>query len=222
MKDCIYSKVCASVNTEECNSICSRYVQMKYLLKSSGIPPIHLPLKKLKPNALDVASHEKVNYFIKNIEKNVEEGKNLFLWSETPGNGKSSLATKIMVAYFDKIWAGNGMTQRGYWCCVPRFFIKLKENISEDTDIQEVIESMKKSDIVVFDDIGTFTAGEWETEYLYTIIDYRVSNRKCSIYTSNVSPYNLKNKLGMRLHSRITNLSQIVEFKGPDCRGLMK
>ena len=58
-------------------------------------------------------------------------------------------------------------------------------------------------------------------ENLLNIIDYRISYNKSNIYTSNLTPDELSEKLGDRLHSRIIKLSDVVEFVGQDKRGLV-
>ena len=103
---------------------------------------------------------------------------------------------------------------------VPKFLIQLKENIGKSSKyIEHIKEYVTDCDLVIWDDIGTKVGTEFELENLLNIISNRIDLGKSNIYTSNIDPSQLKERLGDRLHSRIVNASKVVHLCGSDKRG---
>ena len=98
----------------------------------------------------------------------------------------------------------------------------LKDNIREGNEyISHIKNNVLDCDLVIWDDIGTKMGTEFEIENLLNIIDARISNNKSNIYTSNMSPAQLNERVGERLYSRIVNTAYNIELKGKDKRGLV-
>ena len=76
------------------------------------------------------------------------------------------------------------------------------------------------ADIVVFDDIATKSATQFEHEILFNMIDARVNLGKSNIFTSNMDYVGLVNTVGERIASRIFNTSEKIRFDGQDKRAL--
>lgn len=164
---------------------------------------------------------------LKEIEKNIDSwissGKNLYLYSSICGNGKTSWAVRLLQAYFEKIWYKSDLVCKGLFVNVPRFLIALKNNITAmDEYAIHVKDNILSADLVVWDDVAIKTATTYEMENLLSILDYRLNSNKSNIYTSNLFGQDLNERLGERLYSRIINLSEIIELKGQDKRGLIK
>lgn len=156
-----------------------------------------------------------------NIEQFVEQGKNLYIYSSNCGNGKTSWALRLVQNYIDSIWYKTDIRCRAMFISVPKFFIMLKDNISTRNEyIAHIKQNVTDCDLVVWDDIGTKVGTEFEIENLLNIIDNRLCNGKSNIYTSNMDPIQLNERVGDRLYSRIVNLSTNICFKGMDKRGL--
>ena len=157
----------------------------------------------------------------KDIEVFVERGKNLYLYSRGCGNGKTSWALRMCQEYVRKIWFKSDMRPRVLFINVPKFFLMLKDNISHQNDyIAHIKEYGVDADLVVWDDIGTKMGTEFEVENLLNIVNNRIDNGKANIYTSNILPEQLKARVGERLYSRIVNLSDNIELRGADKRGI--
>ena len=115
--DCWYNKVCSY---DSCIN-CIRYAEMKYLMENSGIP-------KARQMPISLEAGRDYDAFVSlalikdNILQFVERGDNLYICSEETGNGKTSWAIKILLKYFDRVWAGNGFKVRGYFQHVPMLF----------------------------------------------------------------------------------------------------
>jgi DNA replication protein DnaC len=162
---------------------------------------------------------------LKNIENNIEsfisQGKNLYIHSTNTGNGKSSWALRFIQTYFNRVWLKSSLRCRALFINVPRFLLSLKENISEKSDyVAHIKENILTCDIVVWDDIATKQTSIFESEHLYSMIEARIADGKSNIFTSNLTAVEMHKALGDRLYSRIVNLSQDIELKGSDKRGI--
>ena len=121
-EDCWYKNVCTY---DQCVN-CIRYSEMKYLMENSG-----LPKKKQMPIQLNGSSDSKAFQLLADIKDDivnfVNNGESLYIFSQYTGNGKTSWSIKLLLKYFDSIWAGNGFRIRGYFQHVPTLFNTLKD-----------------------------------------------------------------------------------------------
>lgn len=157
-----------------------------------------------------------------NIDRFISDGENLYIYSTICGNGKSSWALRLCQSYLNKVWVKSNVTCKVLFINVPKFFLMLKDNISNHNDyIAHIKKYVSDCDLVVWDDIGTKVGTEFEVENLLNIINNRIDNGKSNIYTSNITPDQLRQRVGERLYSRIINLSKNVELRGSDKRGLV-
>lgn len=211
--DCWYKSVCTY---EPCTN-CIRYVEMKYLMEHSG-----LSKKRQKPIKLNGAYDQKAFKLLDEIRLDivnfVESGESLYLYSEHTGNGKTSWSIKLLLRYFDQIWAGNGFRQRGYFISVPAFLNQVK-NFSDEKARQKLIKTLSTVDLVVWDDIASTKLSDYDIQQLLIVVDQRIAEGLANIYTGNITSRDkLEIALGDRLASRIWNTSTLVEFKGKDRR----
>lgn len=215
--DCWYAKTCTKPT---CHG-CVRYEEMKALIDSSGIPkryakPTHL---SVPANDVDFESYRKLGAIKSNVTKMVESGKNLLISSSGTGNGKTSWAIAIMLKYFDSIWLGNGLETRGLFISATTLLQALKD--FDNPLSHEYIDSIKNADLVVWDDIAVKKLTEYEHTNLLMLLDYRISNEKSNIYTTNIdSDEDLAEKLGTRLASRVMRTAMRVRLQGKDRRGV--
>lgn len=128
-----------------------------------------------------------------------------------------------MQAYFSSIWHKCDFECHGLYINVPRYLVELKSSISKPSEyINKIQENILNADIVIFDDIGTKTATQYEYDHLLSVINSRIDYGMSCIYTSNMDNTELAEKLGDRLYSRIINMSTDIEFNGIDKRGMNK
>jgi DNA replication protein DnaC len=76
----------------------------------------------------------------------------------------------------------------------------------------------KYDGLVILDDVGAERATEWVEETLYGIINTRYEKELATIFTSNCSDEQLRDKLGGRILSRIFGMTEKVIVTGPDGR----
>lgn len=210
-KDCWYKNVC----TYDFCTNCIRYSEMKYLMDNSG-----LSKNKQRPIPLDGSRDPESFQLLAEIKTDivnfVNNGESLYIFSENTGNGKTSWAIKLLLKYFDSIWAGNGFRVRGYFQHVPTLFNTLKDFSKSHEALKNMLAT---TDLVVWDDIASTKLSDYDAQQLLIIIDQRVSDGLANIYTGNLTSQEaLIKAVGQRLASRIWNMSTLVEFKGKDRR----
>lgn len=210
--ECWYNEVCRMNNS--CES-CIRYAEMKYLMDNSGIPPAKQRTIILSPDASDLSAFEELQAIKDDIENFVSNGENLYICGDT-GTGKTSWAIKILLKYFNEIWAGNGFRVRGLFVHIPSLLLKLKD-FDHPLPV-EYKQSLLDADLIVWDELGG-SLSDYDYSQLLMYIDNRLLNEKSNIFTSNIiKNYDLQRVISTKMASRIWNTSQIVQFKGRDKR----
>ena len=211
---CWYGQVCR----QECSDSCVRYNEVKYLMDSSGIPKAQQTPKKLIPlNQEDKEVFIRLKDIKDNIVDFINNGKNLYLCSDSPGNSKTSWGFKMMLKYIDSIWSGNGFRTRCLFIHVPTFLQQLKN--FENPLSEEYKEKIKTCDLVFWDDIAASKLTDYEYNQLLAFIDARMLEDKSNIYTSNiVSKEMLETIIGGRLTSRIYGQSEVLTITADDMR----
>ena len=217
---CIYNNTCNLYNTKECSEDCLRYIEITNLLNKSNIPKNLMKSLDLYPDNVDYEAFVKLKHIKNSIKDWVSSGNfNLYIYSKHTGNGKTSWAIKLMLKYFNEIWAGNGLQVRGLFINVPVFLAKLKEFSNIDTQFNELKSLIPRVDLIIWDDISSTKISDYDNSQLLNYIDQRILSGKANIFTSNLSGERLLGVLGNRLASRVWNNSIKIELKGKDRRG---
>ena len=214
---CWYEEVCQVCRKEpECRSSCIRYSEMTHLVQKSG-----LPKSRWIPPVL--TADEDYDAFLElaniktDIRNKVQEGTNLYITSEYTGNGKTSWAIKLMLKYFDEVWAGNGFRTRAVFVHIPTLLLQLKN--FDNPLSEEYKHDLMTVDLVVWDEIAYSGISNYDYTNLLMFLENRILIKKANIFTSNC---NTKSKLdqivGAKLASRIWETSTVIEFKGKDRR----
>lgn len=191
---------------------------MKRVLKAS-----YLPENKWRPIRMfagdDLQQFRTLNDIKRNIVTWVRDGNTLYIYSSQYGNGKTSWAVKIMLAYlaytamytFDEVRAvfvscadflrlSTDFTQSG-----KAYFAKLQRDIVN-------------SDLVVWDDIASTKVTEHGHSQLMALIDNRIFAEKANIFTGNSTEDELEAIMGGRIFSRIWNGGTTIQLHGNDRR----
>ena len=81
------------------------------------------------------------------------------------------------------------------------------------------------ADLLVLDDLGAEKPSEWVDETLNLIVNTRYNERRATIFTSNyeekedrTDPDSLLVRVGARMHSRLHEMCEFLEFDGADYR----
>lgn len=189
---------------------------MKYLTDNSGIP-INKQLPQTLISGIDLKKFQRLGDIKNDIVNFVESGNNLYICSSNTGNGKTSWALKLLLKYFDQIWAGNGFRVRGMFVNVPTLLLQLK-NFNNPLS-EEYKHNLMEADLIVWDELASTSISNYDYGNLLMFLDYRIFSDKANIFTSNaVSKEELEKNVGAKLASRIWNCSEVIEFKGKDRR----
>lgn len=212
-------------NHKDCDTFCLRRFKLDYLYNQALVSVEQRQRVDLK---LDYDLTDKQAFdFLKNVESSivgfVNAGKNLYLWSNMTGNGKTAWSLRLLQAYLNSVWPKSDLKCKALFINVPKFFLALKDNISEKSEyIAQIKANVLDADLVIWDEVALKTLTQFEMENLLSLINNRLDYGKSNIYTSNISPNDLLNLVGDRLYSRIINMSEVIEFKGADKRFLKK
>lgn len=219
-KNCPYISRCTHV---DCGKFCLKRFKTEYYFDSAFIPKdrrIKQPLR-IDSDGRDENAFMRLADIEKNIETFVENGNNLYIYSQNVGNGKTSWALRLANNYINKVWIKKDMEPIVLFISVPRFLLELKANISNKSDyIEHISKYVLNCPLVIWDDIGSKNGTEFEVSHLLSIIDNRINNGKSNIYTSNLNDSELHQLLGDRLYSRVYNYSECINIVGKDKRAL--
>lgn len=150
---------------------------------------------------VDIA--KSVRYWFQNFEKMKERGIGLYFYSRTKGSGKTRLAASIANEIIEK------------YDLMVKFStsVKILEEITNTWKDKEVSESklihdLSSADVFVIDDFGAEVVRGWVNEKFYSIIDGRYTNKKITIFTSNMSLDDLKydDRIVSRLKERVLQI----------------
>lgn len=245
---CMFKDTCKNFNTEECNSLCYPFVLLHGqkgnggFWGASGVPTKYkklrfniLPIKEANPKAYTITER-----YIEKFEEMVEEkGVGLFFFPEISGEnimgtgtGKTTTAVTILNEYI--VFATKrhlkGINQLK---SNPALFIKASElqnkynaqfrgSVEMQKEASEVFyklkQRMKDIKLLVIDDIAVRDTTEAFKNELFEIIDYRATEERATIFTSNVAITGLNKFLGERIVSRIEGMAVPVQFVGKDFR----
>lgn len=189
-------------------------------MDNSNIPKVKQIPQSLTAPACDRKAFVRLAEIKKDINEFVDCGCNLYIASAITGNGKTSWAIKLMLKYFDNVWAGNGFRTRGLFIHVPTFLLKCKDFNNKDARFDEIKELLPNVDLVVWDDIASTDVSAYDYSQLLMYIDNRLLNGKSNIFTGNYDERNaLEKRVGMKLASRIwSDTTEVVVFDGGDMR----
>ncbi|WP_449354721.1 ATP-binding protein [Virgibacillus natechei] len=138
------------------------------------------------------------------------DGKQNLLFTGNYGTGKSHLSVSIT----------KKLMEQGYECLflsLPKLLTKIKQTyntkgVTED----ELLEEIRRVDLLALDDIGAEQQTEWTTSKLFEILDDRTG--KATIYTTNLTSNELKEHVNERNFSRMMDNTNVIVMNGTDYR----
>jgi DNA replication protein DnaC len=96
--------------------------------------------------------------------------------------------------------------------------IKATYDASRAESEDELIERLGSVDLLVLDDVGTEKPSEWQREKLYQILNRRMNDDLETVFTSNMTPFQLEAHVGERIVERIEFHCLPVELAGVNLR----
>ena len=108
-------------------------------------------------------------------------GKGMYLWSTTPGSGKTflscCLAKSLMIKY--------DLCMR--FITAPDYISVVGDSYKREFWQEDPSEIYRTCKVLVLDDIGAQADKEWQRQELFRLINTRMENGIITIYTSNVT-----------------------------------
>lgn len=171
---------------------CTRCRTQRRLQDTTGVPP-QFRDADLGKFGFDSYSRDMVDLrkitedFLRNYRERWEKsGKGLYLWSKTPGSGKTFLSCcigkSVMIKY----------DLRMRFITVPDYLAKVGESYKRQPGECDESAIYRECDLLIFDDIGAEKSGEWQQQEVFRIINERLNAGKIIIFTSNMCPEDLK------------------------------
>lgn len=248
--NCILAHQCKLANSPSCNRTCSHFIGMHGMTGKSGRAGLaNVPADyRLTTTANSPARKEQaqayrlVDAYVATFERQFEEGeeriKSLYLFSESPGTGKTTTASAVLndwlvAHYVGSIKRGKQPMQQ------PAYFLEVnawqtlflgfnRGNIPQDIAEQysrpyyQAMEKAKHAPFAVLDDIGVRGATDAFRGDLHTIINYRTANGLPTVYTSNLAIEDMERIFDARLYDRMRDMCAQIEFEGTSKRGMRK
>lgn len=141
-----------------------------------------------------------------------------------PGIGKTHLA----VAVLRRVIQSKGARGLFYDTRDLLRVIRSTYNPLVRTAEMDIIRPVMEADLLVLDDIGSEKTSEWVEETMNLIVNTRYNERRHTIFTSNyedmperesdAQDFTLKERIGFRIHSRLHEMCEFLEFDGADFR----
>jgi DNA replication protein DnaC len=168
--------------------------------------------------------------FERQFEDGAERIKSLYLWSESPGNGKTTTATAllnewIIANYLGSLKLGRQALQTpGVMLDVNAFqtdynLATMTNDEAEMVKIKATIQRTQTAPFAILDDIGVRSASEAFRSYVHAIVNYRTTNGLPTVFTSNLPIEEMAVVFDGRLYDRMRDQCAILYFEGKSKRG---
>lgn len=232
---------------EGCDGLCQHKLVVQGLTGESGlVEEAGIPsrfkgvtvktseVRQDKPNLYEFV--ERYMDTVKEYLKGGNKPRSLYLYSKSPGTGKTTTAVAILNAYISLNYLlkiRNGEQPEGdeaYFLDVNELQTlynkfnrpRVPEHIAEEAsnEYYKRLEKAQEAPFAVLDDIGVRSSTDGFTGDLHTVINHRMANDMITIYTSNLEMEEMAMIFSERFYDRIREGTVTVPFSGGSFRGI--
>lgn len=215
-----------------CNTVCGASIAVQARYEAAGIPEgyrnIYLDNSPAKDDQEDV--YKALGAFINTFSKDDVQIKSLYLYSKSPGTGKTTTAIAVLAEFLRRRFlyhAKKGETipeVLGLFCDINEMQTQYNLATMSNRDVElgrirDDIERYSSAPMLVMDDVGVRSSTESFRAMVHSIINRRVTNNLPTIFTSNVLMEDLETVFDARLRDRIADQNITLAFKGSSKRG---
>ncbi|MFI1166511.1 ATP-binding protein [Streptomyces sp. NPDC020801] len=144
------------------------------------------------------------------VATNPDDTRSLLIVGPT-GTGKTHYAYSVLRALAETgagaIWTATTAAD---------LYAQLRPRAGRDSEAE--FDKFAQAGVLFVDDLGAAKLTEWTEEVTYRLINHRYEQCRPGIFTSNVPPSQLRDVLGERIASRLTEMCERVALKGDDRR----
>lgn len=243
--NCILRTPCRAADTSACSATCPSFLAIHgydgrggragnagipddYRLLTSQSDVIH-EIRRAQP-----VLNEIIDAYIDLLAG--DDVKSLYLYSRSPGTGKTTTAAALLNEYITAHYIGS-LKRKVAPSEMPAYFLdvnawqtlynefnrpRVPEFIAEPAGAKyyRMMQRARSANFAVLDDIGVRDASEPFRADLHAIINDRVTAGKPTVYTSNVLMDELSAVFDARLADRIRDRCVMIAYKGESKRGM--
>jgi DNA replication protein DnaC len=240
--NCILSSRCKLAGTPECNRSCGHFIAMMgYSGKGGRVANANTPkdYRLLTVQTSPARANQAQLYttiekyaatFDRQFEADSARIKSLYLWSESPGTGKTTTAIAVLNEWLIAHYLGS-LKRNRQATQTPAYFLDVNSfqtdyNLATMTNddaamgsIKVTIQRAQQAPFAVLDDIGVRSASEAFRSYVHAIVNYRTANGLPTIFTSNLPIEEMAVVFDARLYDRMRDMCAVLHFSGNSFRG---
>jgi DNA replication protein DnaC len=245
--NCVLAGRCKLANSDACNRNCGAFISTHGhsgkggRIANANTPADYRLLTLANSPAREgqskvYATLEKyVATFERQFDENAPRIKSLFLWSESPGTGKTTSAVALLNSYIIANYLGSLKRNRqalqtpAFFLCVNEWQTLFNEfnrsNVPKDIaepasrEYYRRLQHAKSAPFAVLDDIGVRSASEAFRGDLHSVINHRTANGMPTVFTSNLPIAEMASVFDSRLQDRMRDQCAVIHFGGTSKRG---
>lgn len=223
---CLARHACKRHN-EYCSTACELYIDLRYQIELSGIPDEYRDVR-IEDASMDGREHIDALRLFASVAAERKPNNGLYLHSETTGNGKTEAACALAQSYIvarakRAVNTGASLGQLVQFVNTTALLDLIRSAMDDETAdyrMKRLFDRIRRSDIVILDDLGAERPTAWVAERFYSIVNDMWANRtrQTLIVTSNNTLQAVEMTLGARVRSRVDGLTVALPYSGRDWR----